>query len=114
MPQVFVLILSMTYRYIFLFLHTINGIFLARRSRLVARASGAEQRRWIGGTLGSLMSRSFKMSNDVYAAMLARGLHRRDADLLDVRDDRARLAPPRRDRARSPSACSSATSSRLP
>jgi cobalt/nickel transport system permease protein len=72
-PQVFVLILSMTYRYIFLFLHTINGIFLARRSRLVARARGAEQRRWISGTLGSLMSRSFKMSNDVYAAMLARG-----------------------------------------
>jgi cobalt/nickel transport system permease protein len=72
-PQVFVLILSMTYRYIFLFLHTINGIFLARRSRLVAKTRMTEQRRWIGGTLGSLMSRSFKMSNDVYAAMLARG-----------------------------------------
>jgi cobalt/nickel transport system permease protein len=72
-PQIFVLILSMTYRYIFLFIHTVNGIFLARRSRLVAKARGAEQRRWIGGTLGNLMSRSFKMSNDVYAAMLARG-----------------------------------------
>ncbi len=72
-PQVFVLILSMTYRYIFLFLHTVNGIFLARKSRIVARTRGAEQRRWLGGTIGSLMSRSFKMSNDVYAAMLARG-----------------------------------------
>ena len=72
-PQVFVLILSMTYRYLFLFLHTVNGIFLARRSRLVAKASGAEQRRWIGSTLGNLMGRSFKMSSDVYAAMLARG-----------------------------------------
>ena len=72
-PQVFVLILSMTYRYLFLFLHTVNGIFLARRSRLVAKARGAEQRRWLGGTLGTLMSRSFKMSSDVYAAMLARG-----------------------------------------
>ena len=40
-PQVFVLILSMTYRYIFLFLHTVNGIFLARKSRIVARTSGA-------------------------------------------------------------------------
>jgi cobalt/nickel transport system permease protein len=73
MPQIFVLILSMTYRYIFLFLHTVNGIFLARKSRIVARTTGAEQRRWIGGTLGNLISRSFKMSNDVYAAMLARG-----------------------------------------
>ena len=72
-PQVFVLILSMTYRYIFLFLHTVNGLFLARKSRIVARTTGAEQRAWIGGTMGALMSRSFKMSNDVYAAMLARG-----------------------------------------
>jgi cobalt/nickel transport system permease protein len=72
-PQVFVLILSMTYRYIFLFLHTVNGIFLARKSRIVARTSGAEQRRWISGTIGTVMSRSFKMSNEVYTAMLARG-----------------------------------------
>ena len=72
-PQVFVLVLSMTYRYIFLFLHTVNGIFLARKSRIVARTTGAEQRRWLSGTIGSLMSRSFKMSNDVYTAMLARG-----------------------------------------
>lgn len=72
-PQVFVLILSMTYRYIFLFLHTTNGILLARKSRVVGRSSGGEQRRWITGTMGNLMSRAFKMSNDVYAAMLARG-----------------------------------------
>jgi cobalt/nickel transport system permease protein len=72
-PQVFVLVLSMTYRYIFLFLHTTNGILQARKSRVVARTTGAEQRRWISGTMGNLMGRAFKMSNDVYAAMLARG-----------------------------------------
>ncbi len=72
-PQVFVLVLSMTYRYIFLFLHTVNGVLLARKSRVVARTSGHEQRRWISGTMGNLVSRSFKMSNDVYAAMMARG-----------------------------------------
>ena len=72
-PQVFILVLSMTYRYIFLFLHTANGILLARKSRVVGRASGKEQRHWITGTMGNLMSRAFKMSNDVYAAMLARG-----------------------------------------
>jgi energy-coupling factor transporter transmembrane protein EcfT len=40
---------------------------------VVARTTGGEQRRWISGTMGNLMSRAFKMSNDVYAAMLARG-----------------------------------------
>ncbi len=72
-PQVFVLVLSMAYRYIFLFLHTTNGLFLARKSRMVGRTAGGEQRRWITGSMGTLMSRAFKMSNDVYAAMLARG-----------------------------------------
>jgi cobalt/nickel transport system permease protein len=72
-PQVFVLVLSMTYRYIFLFLHTLNGMFEVRKSRVVARLGGGEDRRWITRSMGALMSRSFKMSNDVYAAMLARG-----------------------------------------
>jgi cobalt/nickel transport system permease protein len=72
-PQVFVLVLSMTYRYIFLFLHTANGILQARKSRVVGRSSGSEERRWITGTVGNLTSRAFRMSNDVYAAMLARG-----------------------------------------
>jgi cobalt/nickel transport system permease protein len=72
-PSVFVLVLSMGYRYIFLFLHTVNGMFEARKSRVVARLGGGEDRRWITRSMGALLSRSFKMSNDVYAAMLARG-----------------------------------------
>ncbi len=72
-PKLFVLILSMAYRYIFLFLHLANGMFEARKSRIVARTSGSEQRRFISGTMGNLVNRSIKMSNDVYAAMAARG-----------------------------------------
>ena len=72
-PQVFILLLSMTYRYIFLFLHTANGMFEARKSRVVGQTSGNEHRGWISGSLGGLMNRSFKMSNDVYIAMLSRG-----------------------------------------
>ena len=72
-PQVFVLLLSMTYRYIFLFLHMANSLFEARKSRAVGRTRGSEHRRWISGSLGCLMNRSFKMSGDVYAAMAARG-----------------------------------------
>ena len=72
-PQVFVLVLSMAYRYIFLLLHTANGLFEARRSRLVGGTTAREQRHWIAGSIGGLTSRSFKLSNDVYAAMLARG-----------------------------------------
>ncbi len=72
-PQVFILLLSMTYRYIFLFFRTANGMFEARKSRVVGRTSGNEQRGWITGSMMSLLNRSFTMSNDVYAAMMARG-----------------------------------------
>ena len=72
-PQVFVLLLSMTYRYIFLFFRSANGMFEARKSRMVGQTSGSEHRGWISGSMTGLMSKSFKMSNDVYAAMLARG-----------------------------------------
>ncbi len=72
-PQLFVLVLAMAYRYIFLFLHLTNGMFEARKSRMVARTSGREQRGWITGSMGNLLNRSFTMSNDVYAAMVARG-----------------------------------------
>ena len=74
-PGVFVLVLAMTYRYIFLVLHTVNGMFLARKSRVVARTSGKEQRWWVVSSMSVLMSRSFRMSEDVYQAMLARGFH---------------------------------------
>jgi cobalt/nickel transport system permease protein len=72
-PKLFILVLAMAYRYIFLFLHLANGMFEARKSRVVGRTSGGEQRRWISGTMGNLLNRSVKMSNDVYAAMAARG-----------------------------------------
>lgn len=72
-PGIFVVVLGMTYRYIFLFLQTVEHLFLARSSRTVSAGIDAEKRRWIGATMGALMSKSFKTSNDVYLAMVARG-----------------------------------------
>lgn len=84
-PQVFVLVLAMTYRYIFLVLHTANGMLLARKSRIVAETSGREQRWWIVASIGVLLHRSFGMSEDVYQAMLARGFHNEILTLDDFR-----------------------------
>ena len=94
-PGLFILVLAMAYRYIFLFLHLANGMFEARKSRIVARTSGGEQRRWITGSMGGLLNRSVKKSNDVYAAMVARGFSgsiRTFADYRMTRDDWAALA----------------------
>jgi cobalt/nickel transport system permease protein len=72
-PSVFVLVLAMTYRYVFLLLHTANAMFLARKSRMVAATSGKEQRWWVVSAIGVLMNRSFRMSEEVFQAMQSRG-----------------------------------------
>lgn len=84
-PNVFVLVLAMTYRYIFLVLHNVNGMLLARKSRIVAKTPGREQRWWIVATIGVLISRSFRISEDVYQAMLARGFSGRLQTFDDYR-----------------------------
>jgi cobalt/nickel transport system permease protein len=72
-PDVFILILGMTYRYIYLFLHTTNDMFLSRKSRVVGRLKGAEERRLIAASAGTLLSRSLHLSSEVYLAMQSRG-----------------------------------------
>ena len=84
-PNVLVLVLGMTYRYIFLVLHTANAMFLARKSRVVATTSGREQRWWIVSSIGVLMNRSLRMSEDVYQAMLARGFQGEMRTIEDYR-----------------------------
>ncbi|HZY42694.1 MAG TPA: cobalt ECF transporter T component CbiQ, partial [Anaerolineae bacterium] len=72
-PDVFVLILGMTYRYIYLLLHSLNDMFLSRKSRVVGRLSGAEERRLIGASAGALLGKSLHLSGEVYLAMQSRG-----------------------------------------
>lgn len=81
-PQVFVLILGMTYRYIFLLLHTTNDMFLARKSRLVGRLPGNADRLWIANSMGGLLGKSYHLSDQVYLAMVSRGF-RGQARLLE-------------------------------
>lgn len=72
-PDVFILILGMTYRYIYLLLRTANDMFLSRKSRMVGRLSGAEDRRMMAAISGTLLSKSLDLSSEVYLAMQSRG-----------------------------------------
>ena len=72
-PVVFVVILGMTYRYIFLMLQTAQDMFESRQSRMVGTLEGADRRRLAGASVGVLLSKSIQLSSDVYIAMLSRG-----------------------------------------
>ena len=72
-PMVFVVILGMTYRYIFLMLQTAQDMFESRQSRMVGTLDGADRRRLASASVGVLLSKSIHLSGDVYLAMLSRG-----------------------------------------
>lgn len=72
-PDVIVLTLGMTYRYIHLLLHTANDMFLSRKSRILRRMAGVEERRLMAATSGTLLGKSLQLSSEVYLAMESRG-----------------------------------------
>ena len=72
-PDVIVLILGMTYRYIHLLLHTANDMFIARKSRLLKSMTAAEDYHLLAGISGTLLGKSLQLSSEVYLAMEARG-----------------------------------------
>jgi cobalt ECF transporter T component CbiQ len=72
-PTTVVVILGMTYRYIFLMLQSASDMFEARQSRVIGKLSDADARRLASATVGVLLSKSFQLSNDVYMAMQSRG-----------------------------------------
>ncbi len=72
-PDVFILILGMTYRYIYLLLHTANDMFLSRKSRTVGRLTDAEARRTLASVSATLLDKSLALSGEVYLAMQSRG-----------------------------------------
>ncbi len=83
-PSLFVAVLGMTYRYIFLLLHTANSMFLARRSRTLGSFSGKENRRWLAQALATTMAKSQHLSEEVYLAMLSRGYRDEGLALNDL------------------------------
>jgi cobalt ECF transporter T component CbiQ len=72
-PDVVVLLIGMTYRYIYLFIHLANDLFLARKSRLVSRLSGKASRDLVASSAGVMLDKSLDLSSEVYLAMQSRG-----------------------------------------
>jgi cobalt/nickel transport system permease protein len=72
-PAVFITVLEMTYRYIFLLLQTSSEMFMARKSRTVGQANTPEQRRFVTSAMGRLLSKTHATSEEVHGAMLSRG-----------------------------------------
>lgn len=81
-PRVFVLIIGMAYRYVFLLLSTVTDMYTARKARTIAATThdrGA--RAFLGATAGAVFGKAHHLSEEVHQAMVARG-YRGDAHTL--------------------------------
>jgi cobalt ECF transporter T component CbiQ len=73
-PGIFLLTLTLAYRYIFIFTTTVYDMHLAKKSRLAGPEQGREARRWVAGRIAFLFQKSQQRCEEVFRAMLARGL----------------------------------------
>jgi cobalt/nickel transport system permease protein len=74
-PRIFVMTLSMTERYLFVFLRLIQDMYRARKSRTIRPLPAAMERNWTASRIGVTFKKSLDMSEDIYNAMLSRGFH---------------------------------------
>jgi cobalt/nickel transport system permease protein len=72
-PDSFLMIVILSYKYVFIFAKTIEDMHLAKKSRLAGKVSNAEARRWIAGRLAFLFKKSRWRCEEIFKAMLGRG-----------------------------------------
>ncbi|MBA4394222.1 MAG: cobalt ECF transporter T component CbiQ [Desulfobacca sp.] len=73
-PDVFLMTITLSYKYIFIFVQTVYAMHLAKKSRLTGFESDREARQWVSGRMAFLFRKSQQQCEEVYKAMTARGL----------------------------------------
>jgi len=72
-PQIFVKVLGMSYRYIYLFMETLEHTYLGIKSRTGGLIPDKKGRSIVAWNIATLWQRSVKLNEDVYSSMLSRG-----------------------------------------
>ena len=73
-PRIFILVIGMAYRYIFLLLATVTEMYESRKARTVTTtANDARARRFVAASAGALFGKANHLSEEVHQAMVARG-----------------------------------------
>jgi cobalt/nickel transport system permease protein len=72
-PTAFVMILGMTYRYVFVLVGIAQDMYFALKSRAMKPERQSDVKDWLGATVGVLFRRSMNMSELVNLSMISRG-----------------------------------------
>jgi cobalt/nickel transport system permease protein len=73
-PQLFVLVIGMAYRYIFVLLASVEDMYVSRSARTLRTTKDTKNgQRFVGASAGALFGKAHELSEEVHMAMLARG-----------------------------------------
>jgi energy-coupling factor transporter transmembrane protein EcfT len=72
-PDTFIMIITLCYKYIFIFSKTVEDMHLAKKSRMIREDSHAEAREWIAGRLVFIFRKTRLRCEELFTAMIARG-----------------------------------------
>jgi cobalt/nickel transport system permease protein len=73
-PRMFILVIGMAYRYLFLLLGSVTDMYEARASRTIGTEKHDQSARaFVSASAGALLGRTMVMSEEVHQAMTARG-----------------------------------------
>ena len=71
-PDPFLMIITLAYKYIFIFAQTLEDIYLAKKSKII-EVSAAGARNWVAGRIAFLFRKTQVRCEEVFNGMLARG-----------------------------------------
>jgi cobalt ECF transporter T component CbiQ len=75
-PRLFILVIGMAHRYLFLLLTAVTDMYTARKARAVGarrNRNTADGRRFVAASAGALFGKAHHLSEEVHQAMTARG-----------------------------------------
>jgi cobalt ECF transporter T component CbiQ len=72
-PDSFLIIITLCYKYIFIFSKTVEDMHLAKKSRTVRELSHKEAREWIAGRIAFIFKKTRLRCEEVFKAMVGRG-----------------------------------------
>jgi len=87
-PDSLLMIITLAYKYVFIFAKTAEEMHLAKKSRLAGQVTHADGRRWIAGRIAFIFNKTRLQCEEIFRAMLSRGF----SDRIEIYGVRKLLA----------------------
>jgi cobalt ECF transporter T component CbiQ len=72
-PDAFIMMINLCFKYIFIFSKTAEEIHLAKKSRMIRAETPAEAREWVAGRIAYIFRKTRLRYEEVFRAMIGRG-----------------------------------------